>query len=237
VYAAFTGSGRNNTTSGYFSFTGSGYLNTTSGACSFTGSGRNNTTSGVLSSIVGGFCNTNSCTGSFIGGGYCNTADACLTSISGGICGCAYRYGQRSWANGYFAASGDSQQVDLTLRGKTTDGNQTNIYLNGGAVAGTTKISVPSGKVMLVNILTLGVKSDGSAVASSYDYVIIKNVGGTTTIAHQSNIKQHYDAGGYAITIAANDTDDTLEIKVTGLVGETLRWTSWVTGVELAYGT
>jgi hypothetical protein len=41
----------------------------------------------------------------------------------------------------------------------------------------------------------------------------------------------------YDVLIQADNTNDALQVQVTGVVGETLRWTIHIEGVEIAYGT
>jgi len=97
------------------------------------------------------------------------------------------------------------------------------------------EISIVSNSVMMLNINTVGIETDGTPVSSSQVYAIIKNVAGTTTIVHQNVIASHFGGGG-AITITANDTTDKLQIAVTG-TANTMRWVSYVYGVELLYAT
>lgn len=87
---------------------------------------------------------------------------------------------------------------------------------------------------MLFNIFTLGIETSGTEIASSQDYVLVKNVAGTSTLVHQSNIKQHFSTGGLAITISVDNTTDTLRIQVTG-TANTMRWMGYVTGVEVTF--
>ncbi len=87
---------------------------------------------------------------------------------------------------------------------------------------------------MLLNIYTSGIETSGTQLGTSQDYIVVKNVAGTTTLVHNTNIKQHYSTGGLAITITANNTADTLQIKVTG-TANAMRWVSYVTGTELFF--
>jgi hypothetical protein len=100
----------------------------------------------------------------------------------------------------------------------------------------TEEISVKPNSVMLFNIYTLGIEQDGAPVGSSQDYVVVKNVAGTTTLVHSNTIASHYGAVGLAVTITANNTTDTLQIQVTG-TNNAMRWVSYVNGVELLYAT
>ena len=94
-----------------------------------------------------------------------------------------------------------------------------------------------SGKIMHVTIHVLGSKSDGSAVASYMRQVTIKNVGGTTSLVGTVNAIGVDEVAGTALSITADNTNDSLKIEVTGIASETWRWTASVFGCELAYGT
>jgi regulator of RNase E activity RraA len=84
-----------------------------------------------------------------------------------------------------------------------------------------------------------GIKSDGSAVAKYIREGTIKNVSGTTSLAGSIITvgTDHEDNASTDVTITADDTNDALQINVTGIAAETWRWAAIVQGVEIAYGT
>ena len=92
---------------------------------------------------------------------------------------------------------------------------------------------------MFVTVNIGGIKSDGSSGAHYIRKVAIKNVGGTTSlIGTVSTIGTDVeDNVSYDVLIQADNTNDALQVQVTGVVGETLRWTIHIEGVEIAYGT
>ena len=216
------GGGTSNNATSYGSTVGGGFVNTASGHQSFVGGGSCNIASGYTSSIVGG---------------QCNTASGCFSSIVGGSCACSTRFGQRSFASGTFPNSprGTSQQIDLIGRNITFNAIPVNIFLNGSSE----RISVINGTAMFVTVNIGGIKSDGSAGAHYIRKVAIKNVGGTTSlIGSVSTIGIDVeDNTSYDVAITADNTNDALDIKVTGGVSETLRWTIHIEGVEITYGT
>ena len=120
-------------------------------------------------------------------------------------------------------------------RGRTTNATPVNIFLNGTSEL----ISVINGTAMFVTVNIGGIKSDGSAGAHYIRKVAIKNVGGTTSlIGAVSTIGPDVeDNVSYDVLIQADNTNDALQVQVTGVVGETLRWTIHIEGVEIAYGT
>ena len=226
-----TASGCYTTASGNLS-TASGYGTTASGNLS-TASGRYTTASGYYST-ASGYGTTGSAYYSTASGRY-TTASECFT-LAQGLRACASQFGQRSWANAsYSGGVTDQQQVQYNLSNVTTDAIPSFLWLTGSSLGGG-EISIKPNSMMLLNILTSGIETTGTNVATSQDYVVITNVGGTTSIVHQSNIKQHYSAGGLGITILADNTNDVLRIQVVGNAN-TFRWMSYVYATEILYAT
>lgn len=238
-----TASGNRVTASGSLS-TASGYCTTASGKYS-KASGRNTTASSYHSTASGAYTTAS---------GQYSTASGCCTTASGtysiasglattasgnfsvacGLSSTASQYGQRSWANGTFSKGNTTaQQVQYVLRRVTPNASPLYLFMDSGL---TEEISIKPNSMMLLNILTSGIETTGTEVATSEDYVVIKNVAGTTTLVHQSNIKQHYSTGGLAITISADDTNDVLRIQVTG-TATTMRWMAYVYATEILYAT
>lgn len=84
-----------------------------------------------------------------------------------------------------------------------------------------------------------GIKSDGSAIANYVRRVVIKNVGGTTSLVGSVETigTDIEDNASTDVVITADDTNDALQISVTGITAETWRWVAVVEGLEIAYGT
>jgi hypothetical protein len=233
--------GYGNSTTNYWSFVGGGYVNTASGEKGAVVGGRQNAASGIESFVGGGSLNVASGGGSVVAGGgdnnitaTNNTASGQYAAILGGIAGLADRYGIQSHASGSFAAQGDAQRIRAVLRNKTTNATATELFLNGS----TLRLTVPSGKVMSGIINCTGVKSDGSAVAHYVREFSIKNVAGTTTLVGSNTIgTDTEDNASTDISVTANDTNDAINISVTGIASETWRWVASVDAVEVAYGT
>jgi hypothetical protein len=145
------------------------------------------------------------------------------------------RYGMRSRSVGRFAAQGDSQEVGFLLRNKTTNNTATTLFTDGSSA----RLTIPSGKVMSAVCRICGIKSDGSAVANYVRSVVIKNVGGTTALVGSAETigTDIEDNASTDVAITADNTNDALQINVTGITGETWRWVAVVEGLEIAYGT
>jgi hypothetical protein len=163
-----------------------------------------------------------------------NVASASYTNAFG-YGSTATRHGQESYSAGYFAAAGDAQKVSFVVRNKTTNSTPTTLFLDGSA----TRLTVTSGKVLSFTARITGIKSDGSAVAEFLRRGVIKNVGGTTSLVGSietigTDIENNASTD---IAITADNTNDALQINVTGITAETWRWVAVVEGIEIAYGT
>jgi hypothetical protein len=120
---------------------------------------------------------------------------------------------------------------------KTTNSTPTTMLIGFGYT--NTQFTIPSGKIMFADILISGIKSDGSAAACYKRKVAIKNVGGTTSLVGTVETigTDIEDNASTDVAITADNTNDALQINVTGIAAETWRWVAVVEGLEIAYGT
>jgi hypothetical protein len=220
-----------------------GTSNTASATRSGLVAGSNNTASGLESFVGAGIFNISSGTNSAIlGGGYYNgvanvgnSASGISSAILGGHGALADRFCMQSHSSGSFSntASGDAQRARFVLRNKTTTNAAVELFLNGSS----TRLTIPSGKVLGLTINITGIKSDGSAVAHYLRQYALKNVAGTTSEVYAPVTIGSDNAAGTSIALSANDTNDALKVEVTGILDETWRWVASVDAVEIAYGT
>ncbi len=220
--ASATGStvagGYYNTSSGQYSICVGGDFHMATGDYSFC-SGRQNVASGLYAQAQG----------------YGSTASG-IGSRATGIFALSNRYAQEAQASCRFAAVGDSQKISFTLANKTTNATPTNLWLDG--TGATYRLTIPSGKVLSFTARICGVKSDGSAIAHFVRKGTIKNVSGTTSIVGSIEPigTDQEDNASTDVAITADDANDALQIQVTGISGETWRWSATVEGIEQAYG-
>jgi hypothetical protein len=227
---AFIGGGANNTGSGPDSVCCGGTGNTASGFLAGIFSGRNNTASGDRS-MAAGDGNTSSNTDSFAVG-WNNTASA-VQSVAIGTRAVADRQRLLAHSSGFFAASGDAQRIRAVLRCKTTTNAAVEMALDGSA----TYLTIPSGKVIFCNIKVVGVKSDGSVVATYERQYAAKNVAGTSSEVFAPVTIGTDNASSTSLEVATVDAGDYIRIRPTGITSETWRWVASVDAVEVAYGT
>jgi hypothetical protein len=189
--------------------------------------------------IVGGDQNYSSKSDfSFIGGGVQNTtAEAEYSSIAGGYLALASLYGQRAFASGGFDnEAGSAQQIDLIARVETLSTTTTEFYLNG-----TTKmLAIPSDHAWFVTINVAGLGDDYHGASHQIRKVAIVNNGGNTQlIGSVSTIGTDVVQGWLSLptlTIAANNTYDSLAIRIQAYNSERTRWVAHVEGVQVKIG-
>jgi hypothetical protein len=101
----------------------------------------------------------------------------------------------------------------------------------------TTYLTIPSGKVIFLNIKVVGTKSDGSAVATYERQYAVKNVAATSSEVYAPITIGTDNAAGTTLEVATVDAGDYVRIRPTGITSETWRWVASVDAVEVAYGT
>lgn len=175
----------------------------------------------------------------FAQGTYCTATKASTVAI--GSHAKADRPSLMARATGRFSSTGDVQFVQFLLKTKTTDATPKRFpawALNNGTEYDYA-CEIPSGKILYADILISGIKSDGSAAATYKRKVAIKNVGGTTSLVGSVETigTDHEDNASTDVAITADDTNDALQINVTGIAAETWRWVAVIEGLEFAYGT
>ena len=137
---------------------------------------------------------------------------------------------------GKFAAVGDAQLTShLVYRGQTTNNTATVIY---NTASSSFKWVLAANDSVLVKATVVGRKAGDAGQTAAYEVIAtFKNQGGTTSIGTTGVTKRvlNEDTGttNYDATLAANDTDDTFELKVTGDTGHNVNWMAHVEVMKL----
>jgi hypothetical protein len=198
--------------------------------------GRDSTANGTASIAIGNeLTSAGNSSAIAIGTGVSTTTYACGAFGRSALATHPSKFAE-AW--GSFAVAGDMQFYRAILANKTT--NNTPTVLACRTVFSTTdRPVVGSGTVMTFIAQIVGVKSDGSAVAFYVRKGAIKRVGSTTSLvgAIETIGTDHEDNPVTDVSIAADDTNESLQVTVTGVSGETWRWEAVIEGVQLGYGT
>jgi hypothetical protein len=148
--------------------------------------------------------------------------------------------GQLVHANGNFATPGDAQSSEYPLRVLTSTGTQTLLSIDGI----NEQITIPINKTIVFSGIVGARSSTGD---SAYWEVrgVVKNDAGNTSLVGSPLISYiasdpgalTWNSGDIysAITVSANDTNDSLGILVTGESGIDIRWNSFIKTVEIGF--
>jgi hypothetical protein len=233
--------------SGDDSFIAGGNTNTASGANSFIGGGIGNVASGSSSACVGSWLGTASSNRATVISSYFSTASQEQTTVINGNSSSATQthalaVGHSAVADlacliaegfGAIGATGSSQALRYMVRGTTTTDSAVELF---GGTGANVRLRCPSGKVMFMDIMIVGVANGGGTVATFQRQYAIKNVSGTTSEVYAPVTIGSDNAASTSIAVDANDTNDALRIQCTGLSATTIRWVAHVSAVEVAYG-
>lgn len=135
------------------------------------------------------------------------------------------------WSPGSFG-----QANQYMLGQVTTNNSATTLFLR-SVFSSTDRLTLRAGVIWFCNALITGSRSDGSAVATYQRQFAIKRVGSNTSMVGTVNVVGSDEAAGTTIDITADDTNEALQINVTGISGQTWRWNALVFALEQTYGT
>lgn len=123
-----------------------------------------------------------------------------------------------SHCSGTFSGTvtGDAQRARFVLRNKTTTNAAVELFLDGSA----TRLTIPSGKTIGGTIQLCGASSGGEEAVHYIRQFLIRNRGGTTgLIGSIQTVGTDIEATGLsacAVTLTADDTNDSLKVEVEG---------------------
>lgn len=232
---AFIGGGQSNFASGLESVIGGGNANNVSavGTQATISGGLTNSAVGVLSAIGGGGSNSATGLSSTVGGGQSNSVTNSFATVPGGFQALADKYGQVSHASGRFAADGDAQVSEVTFRRSTTDATaNVEMFLNGDSI--TERCSIPNNKSIGFQGVIIGRTSAG--VSSMWTFVggIDNNAGATAATGITVTLVYNTIVAGTP-SVDADNANDALRIRVTGVAATLIRWVAYVRLVEVGY--
>lgn len=215
---SFISGGANNTASGQYASSLSGTLNIASGLGAGAG-GFNSTASGSYA-FAWGLLNNAS-----------NYASFCIGQEAVGTN--QYQFSQSSGAWG--GPAGEAQFVRQVVRNKTTNGTAQNLYINGTGAS--QRFTISTNRTIGFMVRVVGTQNSNNSTAMYQRKGIIRNRSGTTTLVTSETIGTDYeDEAAWDIALSADDTNDALQIAVTGNSSNTVRWVGTIEGVEVGFG-
>lgn len=148
------------------------------------------------------------------------------------------RSGEIILANGSFSNNGDSQTSEMIARRQTTDATLTEIFLDGISQ----RVSIINNSIAFFTVDVVGLQTgglsgtSGAAIAHKYEGVI-KNISNTTTLISTPTqmIIDEDISTNWAVTVDADDTNDTLRIRVQGEANKNINWVARIKLIETRF--
>lgn len=158
-----------------------------------------------------------------------------IDSLALGNQSLARTQGEIVQASGRFASTGDAQAGRYLLRSATINGSPTELFIDG--TAGSVRLVLTDDCTWTFKVTVTGHRTDASDGHAGYTAagVIYRNAGVSTTAIQGSVQKSVLGESNppWDINIAADPTNGSLRITVTGEAGKTIRWVALVETVEV----
>ena len=235
-YGLVVGGLTNSVTGTYSSILG-GRSNTASLTHCCVVGGLGNNSNGNYSIVGGGVSNTSSGSYSSVIGGRNNTSEGIYSCVTGGWRGKATRYGEISHAAGRFAQDADAQHTILIARRTTSDATANQVLFLDGSSA---RLTIPAATMWTFEVkLSAYSDTDHEGAWWIIRGGIINNDGGQVTLVGSPITENGADTSlsTASASVVADDTNDALEIRVTGVAGKDIRWVAVVDISQVSYGT
>jgi hypothetical protein len=174
------------------------------------------------------------------------SASAATAFAQGSLCAAtadrAFASGERALANrrgmfarsvGQFAAVGDAQVGQMVLRRQTIDATQSEVTSDSAAPTGTTittanRFILLANQAVMVDAYIVARSTNGTDHACYHRRCLIQRTGtATALVGSVQTVGTDIESSGasaWDVTLAADDTNESLQILVTGAASTTIRW-------------
>jgi hypothetical protein len=196
------------------------------------------TTSGVA---MGQGCSTSS--GVSMGQGCASSSgialgEACSSSAAAygqptGVQAVANKHGQRAMSSGRFSANGDAQISELIVRNATSNATQTELLLNGSSL----RITIGNDTTWAFDCLIVARRTDADNESAAYRITgcIDRNTNAASTalVGSPTVTVISEDNAAWDVDAVADTANGSLNIRVTGEAGKSIRWVGLVRLAEV----
>jgi len=137
-----------------------------------------------------------------------------------------------AYASGAFAAAGDAQTSTMVLRGTTSDGTTTELFLDGEGE----RMVVPDNGTWALDVLVVARDELGNSAAWRLQGAAQNNAG--TTVMLAPPIKTSLGAifpGEWDVNLFAPATNGVLTVQATGVDATEIRWVTTVRTSEVVF--
>lgn len=134
-------------------------------------------------------------------------------------------------SSGNFSLTDDAVTKTWILRGITTNETETELYIDGSS----TRIPVGVDRTLTYDIYIVARRTDTIGFSAGWNIKgVIDNYNGVTAdVGNLTEVNIAADDPTWLVDVRTNDITDTLNIYVTGKVGQTVRWVAYVRTVEV----
>lgn len=208
--------------------------------------GRRNTASGAQAIAIG---NTNSVTGAgsmalgasnTVSGqnAYASGFNHSVTAVAASAIGSSAmsnRIGMLAHAAGVFSNPGEAQREEYVLRARTLSGATFDLTVDGNTPNANNTIAIETDSTYAFWGLIVARREDADNESAAYEIkgVIDNNAGTTAFVGTPTLTILAEDSPAWDVAIVADDTNDALGIKVTGVAGQTIRWSGSVRLIKI----
>ena len=138
-------------------------------------------------------------------------------------------------SNGSFASSGDAQHIVMVARRTTSDATANQVlFLNGSSQ----RLTIPVATMWTFEV-KLSAYNDTEHEAAWWIFRggIINREAGEVELLGSVISESFSEMQGISASVVADDTNDALEIRVTGATGKDIRWVAVVDISQVSFGT
>ena len=132
---------------------------------------------------------------------------------------------------GNFSTSGDAITREYVLRGTTTNATETELFYNTSD-----RIPVGTNTTVYYSVYIVARRTDATGEGAAFQLKgIADNFSGTVAdIGLIYEVIVARDDSNYSVDAGADDTNDAIYVKVTGVAAKTIRWVAYVRTIEVA---
>ena len=188
-------------------------------------------TSGVASIAIGRSTDASGANCIAIGGNATDTDSADCSAASSVAIGqhvVADDVGSFAFAAVEFSSL-DTKRTIYHLVIQTTDATQTELSTDNAAAGAANDISVASDCGVTVDVLVHARQTNADGFSAGYRVLAVldNNAGTTALVGTASTTTIGEDVGGWDVTITADDTNDGVNVLVTGAAGDSVNWSAF----------
>ena len=144
----------------------------------------------------------------------------------------AWRYGERTYASGVFASSGDAVQSNFTLRTETANATQTEAFLDG--TGGYERMVLDQQSAMTFRIQVVARRTDADGEADGWEFLglLLRNSGASSAslVALQEN---HIGSTAWLCEVDIYSLYEALRVRVTGEAAKNIKWLVTISATEI----